>query len=124
MEKSLADTATDAKDILYTVEFIGIIFAGTLYDTRYKMFSEAVIDRESGEVDYIPRATPTITHRLLSALLQHPRLNFLVSNLVLNLSQPAGSALRWDQELKEYVFVEGGRIHYGHTFSFFLFGTL
>jgi hypothetical protein len=108
------------KEYINAIESTGIILAGTLYDTEDEIFSEAVILKKSGEVRHIPRGSPSITHRLLYAILQHPRLKESLtfnSNLKLKISPSFGSALQKSEKLGAFVYKEAGREHYGHTFS-------
>lgn len=104
----------EVAEYLNVIESYGIVLAGTLYDTEDRIFSEAVIYRDTGRVEHIFRGSPSITHRLLHALLQHPKLKFFVPKLKIS---PNFGVTEFDKNRRMLVCKEGERLHYGHTFS-------
>lgn len=108
------------EEYLNVIESIGTILAGTLYDTEDEIFSELVYHEHSGKTYHLPRGSPSITHKLLYTILQHPVLSKSLtknSRLILRITPSFGSGLVKDKNLGALIFREAGKEHYGHTFS-------
>ncbi|MFQ6119953.1 MAG: hypothetical protein ACE5KE_08720 [Methanosarcinales archaeon] len=117
-------------EYIHLIESIGIVLAGIIYDSQDKVFSEVILRRIDGKtlVQHIPRGTPSVTHKLLYTILQHPKLkNFLIQKLEISPIN-FGRFLQERNELNgAYGYVEYIRgekpekvhLHYGHTLSLY-----
>ncbi|RLI92290.1 MAG: hypothetical protein DRO65_00245 [Candidatus Altiarchaeales archaeon] len=110
---------------LHTIESIGLTFASVLYDSKRKVFSDAILIESERRIQShpIPWGSPSITHRLLFALLQHPKLEFLIRKLKINFANFLRN-LKISKSTNMFEYFENGKRNFGHTFSLFFVFTI
>jgi hypothetical protein len=109
----------EIRECINFLEQHGIIFLTMLYDSDDFIFADGLCTRARPLIPF-ERGVPSATHRMIDAIVSHPKLKNIIDSLAFfpSFKPPQKKTING---ISLIVYLEGNNIAYAHTISYYFF---